>query len=131
MFKNVFMLVILGLSAVSFSGCIFLAAGAAGAGTAKWLSDKVSQEVNAPADKVAQSAKAVFKDSNMDLTKEVHTPQVIQIRGKYNDGREVWVDVRPLTANTATLDVRVGWVNGEADARKLLEQILKKATSWI
>lgn len=116
---------------IGTSGCIFLAAGAAGVGTAKWMSDKVTADSTKPVEKVTSAAKEVFKDLNLKLTKEAGTPEVTQLQGIYSDGRKVWVDIRPLTNGTSKVDVRVGWMNGANDARALRDKIIQKADSWI
>ncbi len=117
--------------AISQGGCIFLAAGAAGVGTAKWMSDKVGQEVDKPMVKVADAVKDVFKDLHMKMTSESATTQMTQLLAKYSDGRQVWVDVRVVDAHNSRVDVRVGWINGEADAHKILEHIVKKVQAWL
>lgn len=116
---------------INTTGCIFLAAGAAGVGTAKWLSDKVSAEVERPMAKTVQATKDTFKELKMNLDKESSTKHVVQLLGKYSDGRQVWVDVRPINSNRSKVEVRVGWVSGEADASAILKRIVEKAESWI
>ena len=130
MFKKLLMTVCLGVCVLNLGGCIFLAAGAAGVGTAKWLSDKVTQEVDKPAADVAQATKETLKDLKMSMDKETLAKDVTQILGRYSDGRQIWVDIRSLGKNNTQVDVRVGWISGEADARKVLEQIVKKAKGW-
>jgi hypothetical protein len=117
--------------AFSTSGCLFLAAGAAGVGTAKWMSDKVTMDVDRPRDKVAEAAKETFADLKIKLTKETRASDVTQILGVDAQGRKVWVDVRPVVDNLSKVNVRVGWINGEDDAHAILEKIVQKAKSWI
>ena len=70
MLKKVIPLIISVLFLVNLYGCVALLAGAAGgAGTATWLSRKITQEVNAPIDKALerkyvnhdQKIKAIFE----------------------------------------------------------------------
>lgn len=131
MFKKVLLFIALSASVVNFSGCIFLVAGAAGAGTAKWLSDKVTQEVNVPIAKVTRSTKAALEDMKAVVFKETNEADVIQILAKDSNGKQIWVDLRPIDANTTKIDVRVGYLNGENDARKILESIVNKTKSWL
>ena len=130
MLKRFFLGIVCVLFSLNICGCIFLAAGAAGAGTAKWLSEKVGEEIDAPKDKVAQAAKDAMKGMKLDVYKETKAPEVTQLLAKYSDGRQVWVDVRIVAANNSRVEVRVGWMNGEADARQILTQIVKKAKGW-
>ena len=131
MFKRILWVVVLSASVANFSGCIFLAAGAAGAGTAKWLSDKVTQEVNSPIDKVTKATKAALEDMEAIIYKETHAPDVVQILAKDPAGKQVWVDLRPIDINNTRIDVRVGYLSGESDARKILESIVNKSKSWL
>jgi hypothetical protein len=131
MFKKVLYTITLTFSALSFTGCIFLAAGAAGVGTAKWLSDKVTQQVSAPREKVIKSARSALTDMKANVYKETAAPEVAQILAKDSLGRQIWVDVRPLADNLTRIDVRVGYADGQQDAAKILQRIVDKSKSWI
>jgi hypothetical protein len=131
MIKKTLLFIVLSVSAASFSGCIFLAAGAAGAGTAKWLSDKVSSDVNVPVDKAAKATRAALTDMKADIYKETTAPDVTQILAKDINDKQVWVDLRPIANNSTNIGVRVGYLNGEKDAQKILDRIVNKANSWI
>ncbi len=106
-------------------GCVVLLAGAAGgAGTAVWLSGKLSQEVNASLDKAAHAAKTAIKSLRLTITKETVKEDVVQIIGDYTDGRTFWVDIHRISENSSRLDVRVGAISGDrAAAAKILERI--------
>lgn len=131
MFKKALLFIALSASVVNFSGCIFLAAGAAGAGTAKWLSDKVTSDVNVPLDKTAKATRAVLMDMKADIFKETNASDVTQILAKDTNGKQIWVDLRPVGKTTTNIGVRVGYLNGEIDARKILDAIVNKANTWI
>jgi Protein of unknown function (DUF3568) len=131
MFKKALLFITLSLSVANFSGCIFLAAGAAGAGTAKWLSDKVTQTVNVPIDKVTKATRSALKDMNANVYKETNAPDVTQILAKDSNGQQIWVDLRPINTNDTNISVRVGYLNGEKDAGKILGRIVDKSNSWI
>ena len=131
MFKKALLGLVLTVVSLSCAGCIFLAAGAAGVGTAKWLSDKVTQEVNVPSAKVVKSVKAALEDMKANVYKETSAPEVTQILAKDVSGRQIWVDVKPIDANSTRVDVRVGYADGQKDAAKILENIVNKAKSWI
>ena len=131
MFKKTLFGLVLTVASLSCAGCIFLAAGAAGVGTAKWLSDKVTQEVNVPSAKVVKSAKAALEDMKANVYKETSAPEVTQILAKDVSGRQIWVDVKSIDANSTRVDVRVGYSDGQKDASKILESIVSKAKSWL
>ncbi len=131
MFRKLLMMIVLLVAVANFSGCIFLAAGAAGAGTAKWLSDKVTQEINVPIIKVAKSTKAALGDMSIVVYKETDAPDVIQILAKDPAGKQVWVDLRPIDGNGTRIDVRVGYLSGKSNAGEILESIINKSKSWL
>jgi len=131
MLKGMLSIVLLAFSVFNLSGCIFLAAGAAGVGTAKWMSDKATETVNSPIEKVTKSTKAALEDMKSSVYKETHAPDVTQILAKDISGRQVWVDLRPVGAEKTNIGVRVGYLNGEKDAAKILEIIVNKAKSWL
>jgi hypothetical protein len=131
MFKKALLFIALSATVANFSGCIFLAAGAAGAGTAKWLSDKVTQSVNVPVDKVTKATHAALTDMKDNIFKETNAPDVTQILAKDTNGEQIWVDLRPVDKNNTTISVRVGYLNGEKDAKKILDLIVSKSNSWI
>ncbi len=130
MIKKLFVLMSLGICVLNFSGCILLAAGAAGAGTAKWLSDKVTQEVDVGSDRVSAAAKDALKDMDIKVYKETSLPEVVQVLGTDKQQRKVWVDIHPIDAKNTRIDVRVGYINGEDDSRKILDAIVKKSKLW-
>ena len=131
MFKKTLLGVVLTIASLSCAGCIFLAAGAAGVGTAKWLSDKVTQEVNVPSAKVVKFAKAALEDVGANVYKESSSSDVTQILAKDAHGKQIWVDVKPIDADHTRVDVRVGYSDGQKDASKILENIVNKAKSWL
>jgi hypothetical protein len=128
-FKKALMLIALSVSVANFSGCIFLAAGAAGAGTVKWLSDKVTQEVNSPIDRVTRSTRSVLGDMNASIFKETKAPDVTQILAKDLKDKQIWVDIHPIDKNNTSISVRVGYLNGEKDAQKILTRIVNRSDS--
>ncbi len=131
MFKKALLVIALFATVANFSGCIFLAAGAAGAGTAKWLSDKVTGDANNSIEKTANAARAVLADLKDEIFKETKAPDVTQIRAKDASGQQIWIDLRPVDKNTTNVAVRVGYMNGEKDAHKILDNIVNKSNSWI
>lgn len=60
---------------------------------------------------------------NLKIDKETKSDEVTQIRSKYADGREVWIDMRPLTETNSKIDIRVGAKGDRAASIKILERI--------
>ena len=111
---------------VNMYGCIALLAGAAGgAGTAMWLSGKLSQEVNATFERAVKAARNGLGSLDFKITKETTKDNVAQLISNYTDGRTIWVDVRRITDVSSRIEVRVGASSDKAAARKILDRILK------
>ena len=112
--------------AVTLSGCALLfGAAAGGAGTAFWLSGKLSSQVGAPYERTIHSAKQALSSLKMEALKETHSDEVTQIKSKYSDGREVWIDIRPLSENATKVEIRVGARGDKAASSRILERIKK------
>ena len=126
MLRN-FLYVVVGLAlVVNLCGCALLLAGAAGgAGTAFWLSGKLSDEVSASYERTIDSAKRALKSLDMKVDKETKSDEVTQIRSEYTDGSEVWIDIRPLTQTTSKIEIRVGIQGDKAASTKILERVKK------
>ncbi|MDD5165835.1 MAG: DUF3568 family protein [Candidatus Omnitrophica bacterium] len=125
MFKKMVLFISLGMLLVSISGCIaLLAGGAAGGGTAIWLSNKLTQEFNAPYEQAINAAKEALRSFNLEITKESKEADVAQIKSKYTDGKEIWVDIRKITERSTKVEVRVGAVKPDKEAAaKILKRI--------
>jgi len=131
MLKRVLLALTLFATVANFSGCIFLVAGGAAAGTATWLSQKVTQNVNSPLEKTTKAARAALKDQGIEIYKETTAPDVTQLLAKDPAGKQVWVDLRPVDAKITEIAVRVGYVNGEKNAADILGKIVSKTNLWI
>lgn len=126
MYKKAKLFFFIFLLAVASSGCMLLVAGAVGGtGTAVWLSDKLSQEVNAPFEKSINAATEAMKSLKLDIVKKTVKEDVAQIIGTYSDGRKMWIDVRPVSSSTSRVDIRVGALGDEVASRKILDKILR------
>lgn len=127
MAKKILVLIFSGLVLFNASGCIFVLAGAAGgAGTAVWLSGKLTHDVSASLEKTTQAVKDALKSLRLKVTKETFKEDVAQIIGDYTDGRTFWVDIHRVTDTSSKLEVRVGAVTSDkAAADKILKRILR------
>jgi hypothetical protein len=106
-------------------GCIAVVAGAAGAGTAVWISGKLSQEVSASLEKATQAAKYALTSLKLDIHKETVTDKVVQIMSNYYDGRTIWIDIHRVSQAMSRAEVRVGATGDKEAARKILDTIVK------
>ena len=126
MTKKVWTFIFLIFMIPSMCGCVALVAGAAGgAGTAAWLSGKLTQEVDATFDKTISASRSALKFLRLEVTKETRKDDVAQIMSKYYDGKTVWIDIRKIDRSISKIEVRVGAVGDEDAARKILDKILR------
>lgn len=126
MFKKIAVLVFSVFLLVSTSGCVALLAGTAGgAGTATWLSGKLTQEVNASFENSLKATRAALKALKMDIEKETVKDNIAQFISNYTDGRQVWIDIRRISQSISKIEVRVGMKGDKEAARKILDKIVK------
>lgn len=106
---------------LSLSGCVALVAGAAGgAGTAVWLSGKLTQEVNVSFERSVSAVESALKSLNLTVVKKTTKKDIAQIINRYTDGKTLWVDIRPINVSVTRIDVRVGVTGDEDAARKIM-----------
>ena len=109
---------------LSMNGCWLLLAGAAGgAGTAVWLANKLTSEVDASYDRTITAAKSALASLDMPLVKETRSTTVDQLISEDVDGSKVWIDIRPVTAETTEVAVRVGIDGDEETSSRILGRI--------
>jgi hypothetical protein len=107
-------------------GCLALLAGAAGGtGTAVWLSEKLSQEVNYPLERSLGAAKNALKALRLNVEKETVKEDIAQVISSYTDRKTIWIDIRRISDAASRIDVRVGAVSDKEAARKILNEILR------
>lgn len=124
MFKKFVGTGVLVIVLAAVSGCAVILAGAAGgAGTAVWLSGKLTLEAKASFDKSIKASRSGLKALDMPIEKETVTKSVAQIIAKHNDGRKVWVDIHKITNTSSRIEVRVGATGDKAAAQKVMDKI--------
>lgn len=124
MLRKFIILIFSGFLILNICGCVVLLAGAAGgAGTAAWLSGKLSQEVNVSFERALAAAKNGLKSLKYNISKETKKEDVVQIMSNYSDGRTIWVDIHRVTGSSSRIEVRVGATGDQEAARKVLDRI--------
>jgi predicted RNA binding protein with dsRBD fold (UPF0201 family) len=128
-FKKIVNSLIVIIFLASLCGCVAVVAGAAGgAGTSVWLSEKMSQTMNASYDRTLKATRSALKSLKLEITKETIEKDITQVMSKYTDGKTIWIDIRKVTDISSKVDVRVGAVNGDEEASA---KILKKIQNYI
>lgn len=123
--KKILSFMMAGLLLLSVTGCVLLVAGAVGGvGTAVWLGGKLTQVVNAPMDRTVEATKAALNSYKLELTREVTRVEVVQLRSRYFDGRDMWIDVFKASETTSRIEIRVGTTGDKAGSEKILKRIM-------
>jgi hypothetical protein len=129
MLKQFSVFIFSALLLLNIYGCAALVAGAAGgAGTSIWLSGKLTQQFNASYERTINAAKKALKSLKLEITKETKAENITQLKSKYSDGKEIWIDIRRVTDNSTKVEVRVGAVNPDKEAS---DRILKKTRRYL
>ncbi|MDO8663188.1 MAG: DUF3568 family protein [Candidatus Omnitrophota bacterium] len=128
MLRKSLVVIVSGLLLVNIYGCFaLLAGGAAGAGTAVWLSEKLTQQVNAPFERTVSASKSALASLRLEVTKETIEDGNAQIMSKYTDGKTIWIDIHRVTLSSSKIEVRVGAMGGDkAAAEKILKEITRR-----
>ena len=124
MFKKLIVFIGLAGLCLNLCGCVTLVAGAAaGAGTAYWLSEKLTQSVNAPYDRTIQATHSGLNELKYPITKETKNKKITQIMSKDSKGRTIWIDITPTTETTSSIAVRVGAQGDKPASQNILTKI--------
>jgi len=125
MFKKLIVFVFSGFLLLNIYGCFALVAGAiGGAGTAVWLSGKLTQQFNASYARTVKAAELALKSLNLGIEKEAQEVNITTFRSHYTDGKEIWIDVRRITETSTKVEVRVGAVSSDKEASaKIMNKI--------
>lgn len=115
---------LMGIFLVDITGCQIIIAGAVdSAETAVWLSRKLTKQFNKSYERTTAAVESALASLNMGIVKKTKTEEVTQIRSKYIDGKEVWIDIRPITETSTKVEVRVGVIGDKPASAKILEKI--------
>lgn len=129
MLKKIMLLVFSGMLILNLSGCfLFLAGVAGGAGTAVWLSGKLTQEVHASYHATVDATKLALESLNLQVVKETDEKEITQIKGSYSDGKEMWIDINNVSDKSTKVEVRVGGVSPDKEAASI---VLKRIQSYL
>ncbi|MDD5254446.1 MAG: DUF3568 family protein [Candidatus Omnitrophica bacterium] len=125
MFKKTGIFVLTGLLLMNIYGCLAIFAGAAaGAGTAVWLSGKLTQQFDASYERTIDAADSALRSLKLGVIKESKEANVTQLRSEYSDGKNIWIDIRKVTETATKVEVRVGAVSHDkAASEKILKRI--------
>lgn len=131
MIKKIAISIVSVILLANICGCAALIVGGAagGAGTAVWLSGKLTQYVNVPLEQVTGAAKDSLRSSSLRIVmKETASGQAVaQIRGRDVGGEKVYVDIHKITDTRSRIEVRVGTIiSNKVAADRILKGITER-----
>jgi hypothetical protein len=127
--KKTVILIFSGILMLNLCGCFAIFAGVAGgAGTAVWLSGKLTQEFHASYQATINATEGALLSFHLKVIKETHDQNVTQIKSFYSDGSEMWIDIHQVTENSTKVEVRVGGVISNKEAASM---VLKKIQGFL
>jgi len=126
MFKRLSVFIFALFISINLCGCaLMLGAAAGGAGTAVWLSGKLSDEIEASYERTIEATKSALGSMDMPVTKETKKDDITQIMSKYIDGTTVWIDIRPVSQSDTKVEVRVGATGNKKASAEIIDAIKK------
>ncbi len=130
MLKKMMYMIFSGMLMLNLCGCFALVAGVAvgGAGTAVWLSGKMTQEFQTSYHATIDETKLALQSLNLKVVSEKGDANVTQFRAYYSDGDEMWIDIDRITDSSTKVEVRVGGVKPDKEAASV---VLKKIQSFL
>lgn len=129
MLRRLFVGICAGFLLLTLTGCLaLLAAGAGGAGTSVWLSNKLIQTFNAPFDRTIEASEAALKALRLPVNKKSVDQNVAQIMSENSDGKTIWLDVHRVTETSSRVEIRVGAVSSDKEAA---DRILKRIGKYL
>ncbi|MFH1691973.1 MAG: DUF3568 family protein [Candidatus Omnitrophota bacterium] len=120
--KKIFSFLCAALLMFHIYGCVGLWIGAGavgGASAAVWAEGKLKHTLDVPLKEAFEATKVALMDMDCTITKSTVEEKVAQIRGKYSDEREIWIDIHFISIKRSEIVIRVG-VTGDADASRLI-----------
>ncbi|MFA5199647.1 MAG: DUF3568 family protein [Candidatus Omnitrophota bacterium] len=125
MLKKMGKFIFIGLLIMNTAGCVaLLAGGAAGAGTAVWLSGKLTQQFNVSYEQTVKASEKALNSLHLVINKITREDMVTQLKSESRDGKEIWVDIRKISDYSAKVEVRVGGISPDKQAAaEILERI--------
>ena len=131
MFRKISACIVGFLLLVNIYGCVALLTGAVagGAGTAVWLSGKLTQYVNASLEQVEKAVKDSLPGHALKIVVRENAAgeTLAQIRSRYAGGEKISIDIHRISAVRSRIEVRVGTIiNDKAAAERIVKGITER-----
>jgi Protein of unknown function (DUF3568) len=106
------------------SGCLALAAGAAGgAAGAIYVMGKLKDELTYPLPVVHDATVAAMNDLELKLSEDKADKMSAHLESAFSDGAHIWIDLESISDSRCRLTIRVGLAGDETRSRKIYDTI--------
>ena len=110
-------------------GCIpLLVGGAAGAGTAAWLAQKLTQEFPASYGRTVDATEKALKSMQLKIIAINRTDNVTKFRSEDASGKAIWIDIIRIAPDSTKVQIRVGAVSSD---KEFASQVLQRIQSYL
>jgi len=125
--QKLYVMIILLFSTLSFSGCVALAVGAAaGAGSVGYAQGSLQQNFDHTITQLHKASLAAFKSLNIVKGDNELNRHSSYIKGVFEDGKKVKIDIQSLTERSSRLKIRVGLFGDKTISQMILNAINNK-----
>lgn len=112
---------------VSAAGCIPLVVGAAvGVGGYAWISGRLEQEFNVPAERLRRASVRGLRDLKVAIMEDVGDRVSARINAKFSDGANIDIAIDAKTEKVSTIKIRVGVLGDKERSELILNAIQKR-----
>ena len=105
------------------SGCLLLAAGAAGVAGAMYVNGEMKATLDGTPDKVVAATEKAFADLSITKVSSSATKLDGKVVGKTATGKDITITVKSSTEKTSEIFIRVGTFGDEELSRQILSKI--------
>jgi uncharacterized protein DUF3568 len=110
--------------ALSWSGCLSLAVGAAGgAAGAVYVMGKLKDEQSYEMPVVHKATIAALEELQLKVLEDKVDKLSAHVESEFADGEHVWIDLESLSDSRTGLTIRVGVTGNEVRARKIYDEV--------
>lgn len=115
------------LIAISATGCVALAVGAAGgAAGAVYAKGRLTDHIDATVERTHTAVVQTLEDNGLPLLKDEADVASAEVNSKYADGKDIWIDLEAQTSSVTKITIRVGVFGDKQRSLDLLEDIKRR-----
>jgi Protein of unknown function (DUF3568) len=111
------------LVSATASGCLLAAGAAGGAAGVIYVKGNVREYLDYTVPQVHVAAEKALTNEGLTLKVNKKDEDKVRIESEYADGKNIWVDIEPVTAEASYLTIRVGVAGDNQRSLRILNNI--------